>query len=92
MFSASHELFLFMYVQTNLRNKVNASDIASLMPSGTGGDDASAVMPKLLELQTKLNGLEGIIIIQSHSDCNNNIHVQLSWVIYLKIWWTKSQL
>lgn len=40
---------------------MSASDIASLMPSG-GSDEGISLMPKMLELQTKMNGLEGIIL------------------------------
>lgn len=47
------------FQQTSLRDKVNASDITALMPSGDSGE-ASSLMPKVLELQTKMNGLEGM--------------------------------
>lgn len=49
-------------LQNSLRNKVDASDIASLMPSGGSGESAS-LMPKVLELQTKINALEGVPIM-----------------------------
>ncbi len=45
-------------LQSTLSEKVSAADIASLMPS-SDGDEAGSLMPKLLELQTKINQLEG---------------------------------
>ena len=48
-----------MFVQANIRNKVNASDLASLMPQGDSGEGAS-LMPKVLEVQTRVTNLEGI--------------------------------
>lgn len=52
----------FLYsLQTSLRNKVNASDITSLIPTSTGDSgEASSLLPKMIELQTKINGLEGV--------------------------------
>ena len=41
-------------------DKVSASDIASLMPTSSDSDEAASLMPKLLALQTKLHGMEGI--------------------------------
>lgn len=58
---AVHEIVKFCFVlQTSIRNKVNASDIASLMPtSSDNSDEAASLLPKILELQTKIGGLEG---------------------------------
>ena len=47
-------------LQSTLSEKVSAADIASLMPS-SDGDEAGSLMPKLIELQTKINQLEGIM-------------------------------
>jgi hypothetical protein len=59
MVCGKHPAPLYSLLQENLNDKVNASDIASLMPS-TEGDEGASLMPKLLELQTKINGLEGV--------------------------------
>lgn len=43
---------------------MNASDIMSLMPAATGdSDEAARLMPMLVEIQTKLNGLEGMYVV-----------------------------
>lgn len=45
--------------QACLRDKVDASDVASLMSTSGDSDEAASLMPKLLEIQTKLHSLEG---------------------------------
>ena len=45
-------------MQASLAGKVNASDLASLMPQG-GGDEGASLMPKLIEIQSKMAQLEG---------------------------------
>ena len=39
--------------------KVNASDLASLMPTSSDGEGTANLMAKLLEMQNKLIHLEG---------------------------------
>lgn len=46
-------------LQISLQGKVNAADIASLMPTSGDSGEAGSLMPKILELQTKINSLEG---------------------------------
>ena len=38
---------------------MNASDIASLMPTSSDDSNQASLLPKLLELQTKISALEG---------------------------------
>ena len=44
-----------------MSQKVNASDLTSLM-SSSDGDEGASLLPKLLELQTKFNQFEGMFI------------------------------
>ena len=45
-------------MQSSLAQKVNTSDLASLMPQ-SGSDEGASLMPKLIELQNKLAQIEG---------------------------------
>ena len=47
--------------QDSLASKVNVDDLASLMPQGSGADEAAttSLMSKLLEIQNRLAQLEG---------------------------------
>ena len=57
--SFTHLLFIiFISLQTALSEKVNVSDLSSLMPS-TDGSEGANFMPKLLEIQNKITQLEG---------------------------------
>ena len=47
------------HTQASLAGKVNASDLASLMPQGGGAEEGAALMPKLVEIQNKMAQLEG---------------------------------
>ena len=49
---------IFISLQTALSEKVNVSDLSSLMPS-TDGSEGASFMPKLLEIQNKITQLEG---------------------------------
>ena len=54
-------MLLCTYLQDSLANKVNADDLASLMPQGgSGSDDTASLMSKLLEIQNRLSQLESI--------------------------------
>ncbi len=48
----------YAHTQANIRNKVNASDLTSLMPQGDSGETAS-LLPKVLEVQSRVATLEG---------------------------------
>ena len=45
------------HTQAALSTKVNTLDLTSLMPQG-GSDEGPSLMPKLLEMQTKLSQVE----------------------------------
>ena len=37
---------------------MNISDLSTLMPQGSGTDDGGSLMPKLIEIQSKLSQME----------------------------------
>ena len=45
---------------------MNASDLASLVPQG-GSDEGASLLPKLIELQNKLEQTEGEVVAHSQA-------------------------
>lgn len=52
-------------------------DLASLMPQGTGSDDAASFMSKLLEIQNRLAQLEGVL--RSVHKLAENVNIDSYW-------------
>lgn len=76
-----------------MSGKVNADDLASLMPQGGGGvgsDEASSLMSKLLEIQNRLSQLEGDANLLSCIDCLICLHYVLGCHVdnTLTGWWS----
>lgn len=64
------------FLQSSLAQKVNASDLASLVPQG-GSDEGASFMPKLIELQNKLAQTEGVVV--AHSQAHPPAFRRLQW-------------
>lgn len=64
-------------LQDSLGSKVNVDDLASLMPQGTGSDDAASFMSKLLEIQNRLAQLEGVL--RSVHKLAENVNIDGYW-------------
>ena len=63
-------------MQSSLSQKVNASDLASLVPQG-GSDEGASLLPKLIELQNKLAQTEGEVV--AHSQAHPPAFCRLQW-------------